>query len=281
MASPRKATLEIQHLSILAATILFINALSRLVNIPSRGVLVSLLTIQWAIELDGRLLCMILLAALVVAGSESILRSHPTILALHESGTRYATFPHLILPALAAFGGSGALNLLPSGPRWWVGLVLVSGLLVACIYAEYYTIERSDYRHDPSALALNILGLTILVIILSAIHFGATRIGLALPAIGLTAAVIGLRLLDLQTPRSRKMYLYAMGIGLVICELALPLEFLQMSSVSFGLLLTMATYNLVGAAQAELTSGLHRATIFEYLIVNAIAVLILILLSVL
>jgi hypothetical protein len=273
MPSQRANTLEIRYLNILAATIILINAFSRLVTIPSRGILVTILSIQWAIEMDGRLLFMILLAATVVTGSEAIYRNHPVLTRIHERGMHYSTVPHWILPALAAFGGSGALNLLPSGPRWWLGLIIVSGLLVACIAAEYYTIDRSDFRHDPSALALHVLGLAILAIILSAIHFGSSRIAFALPIIGLTAAVISLRLLDLHAPRSRKLYVYACGIGLIIGELALPLEFLPFSSVAFGLVLTLATYDLMGVAHAALTIGVHRATIIEYLIVNSVALL--------
>jgi hypothetical protein len=280
MSATRKDALEIQHLSILAASILFINACSRLISIPTRGVLVTVLSIQWAIELDGRLLCMIFLVALVVSGSEAIFRGHPTLIAMRERGVRYSTFPHWVLPALAAFGGSGALNLLPAGPRWWFGLLLVSGLLVACISAEYYTIDRADYRHDPSAMALHILGLVILVIILSAIHFASARIALALPVIALTAAVICLRLLDLQSPRTRRIYWYAAGIGLIISELALPMEFLPISSVTFGLLLTLVAYDLLGIAQAALTVGLRRGTITEYVIVNIIAAISLLILSI-
>jgi hypothetical protein len=273
MAVPRTTTLEIRHLSILAASIVLLNAFSRLVSIPSRGVLLTIFSIQWAIEMNGRLLFMILLAALVITGSEAILRSHPLLISFQEQGKRYSTIPHWILPALAAFGGSGALNLLPSGPRWWVGIVLVSALLVACIAAEYYTLDRADYWHDPSALVLNMLALVILALILAAIHFGSTRIAMALPAIGLTAMVIGLRVLDLQAPRSPKAYGYALGIGVLVSELALPLEFLPISSVSFGLALTLIFYDLTGIAQASLTSGFRRATAIEYLVVNVIAIL--------
>jgi hypothetical protein len=280
MPAPRTNTLEIRYLSILAASIVLINAFSRLVIIPSRGVLLTIFSIQWAIEMNGRLLFMMLLAALVITGSEAIFRSHPLLRMYREQGKHYTTVPHWILPALAAFGGSGALNLFPSGPRWWLGLILVSGLLVMCIAAEYYTLDRADYRHDPSALALNMLGLTILALILSAIHFSAARVAMALPTIGCTAAIIGLRLLDLQAPRSRKAYLFACGIGLIVSELALPLEFLPMSSVAFGLILTLVTYDLSGIAQASLSGALRRGTVFEYLAINAIALAVLMVLLV-
>jgi hypothetical protein len=63
-----------------------------------------------------------------------------------------------------------------------------------------------------------------------------------------------------------------------VCELALPLEFLPMSSVSFGLVLTLVVYDLTGIAHATLSGAFRKGTITEYIVVNGIAFVALLLL---
>ncbi len=82
---------------------------------------------------------------------------------------------------MAALGGSAALNLFPSGPRWWLGLAAVTGLLILSVVGEYYVIDRKDARYDLAAVGLNILGLTLLAIVLSALHADQARLAFALP----------------------------------------------------------------------------------------------------
>ena len=74
-----KINIDIRHLNILSATILLVNAISRFVDIPSRGFRLTVLNVQWAVEINGRLPFMLLLALLVVVGSEYIFRSHPLL----------------------------------------------------------------------------------------------------------------------------------------------------------------------------------------------------------
>lgn len=279
MTSKSLATIEPRELSLLAASIVLVNGLSRLVGIPSHGYLITIAGVQWAIEISGRLLFMLLLAAIVTVGAETILRSHPVLSSPAGTPRRYSTAVHWILPALAAFGGSAAVSLLPGGPRWWLGLALVSILLVAGVAGEFIVLDRKDARHDPAASGLSTLGLAILAIILAAVHAGSTRSALAVPAVGATVAIISLRLLDLRAPRSRKMMLYALGIGLAVSQLALPMVFLPIPSVTFSLSLVLATYTMIGFAQSVLVTGrLPRQTIYEYLLVDALAVLVLTLL---
>ena len=74
-----KVKIDIRHLSIISAIILLVNGISRFVEIPSRGIRITVLNIQWVISLNGNLLFMLLLALLVVVGTESILRTHPAL----------------------------------------------------------------------------------------------------------------------------------------------------------------------------------------------------------
>jgi hypothetical protein len=269
--------IDIRNISILSAIILLVNGISRFVDIPSRGIRVTVLDIQWVVELNGNLLFMLLLALLVVVGSEGIFRTHPSL--SDPSGLRAETSTalHWILPGITAFGGSAAVNMFPPGPRWWLGLVLVTGLLIASIVGEYLTLERRGFRYDLASVGLNILGLTLLAILLSAISASEARLTFALPVIALCVSAIALRLLDLLDGENRTKKYFAAGIGLLIAELALPLFYLPISSITFGLILTLATHTAVGITQIRPKDPKNKSILLEYFIIDAIAIAVLVL----
>ncbi len=273
-----KIKIDIRHLSILSATILLVNGISRFVEIPSRGFRLTVLNIQWVLEINGNLLFMLLLALLVVVGSESILRSHPALSGETLRRTGSTTAIHWILPGITAFGGSAAVNMFPPGPRWWFGLVLVTGVLILSIVGEYLVIEKEGVRYDLASVGLNILGLTLLAVLLNAIHASAARLAFALPIIGICVTAIALRLLDLLDPQYPAKRYFALGIGLLVSELAFPLFFLPVSSVTFGLVLALATHTAVGVTQIRARDPRNRSVLMEYFVIDAIAILVLILL---
>jgi len=270
-----KINIDIRHLNILSATILLVNGISRFVEIPSRGYRLTVMNIQWVIEINGHLPFMLLLALLVVVGSEYIFRSHPALAS--PQGKKYSTVLHWVLPGIAALGGSAAMNLFPSGPRWWLGLAVVTGLLILSVIGEYSVIDRKDSRYDLAAVGLNILGLTLLAILLNAIHASQSRLAFAIPGIAILVTAIASRLLDLSDPHNPMTKYYAPGIGLLVAEISLPLFFLPLSSVTFGLLLTLATHTGVGIAQTRSRESNTRSVILEYLLIDCVAVMILVL----
>jgi len=273
-----KVKIDIRHLSIISAIILLVNGISRFVEIPSRGIRITVLNIQWVISLNGNLLFMLLLALLVVVGTESILRTHPALSARPAARAETTTAIHWILPGITAFGGSAAVNMFPPGPRWWLGLVLVTGLLMVSIVCEYITIEKEGFRYDLASVGLNILGLTVLAILLNAIHASQARLTFVLPVIALGVAAIALRLLELLEPGKTENRYFAAGIGLLVSEMALPLFYLPVSSVTFGLVLTLATHTAVGVTQIRPKDPKNKSVLLEYFLIDAFAVLVLIVL---
>jgi hypothetical protein len=272
-----KLKIDVRHLSTLSAIILLVNGISRLVEIPSRGIRLTMLDIQWVVSINGNLLFMLLLALIVIVGTEMILRSHP---ALQPGGPAAgsSTAVHWILPGLTAFGGSAAVNMFPPGPRWWLGLVLVTGLLILIILGEYSTIEKAGLRSDAASIGLNILGLTLLAVVLNAIHATTARLTFALPVIAVFTAAVSGRLLELLDPSAPNKRYFAAGIGLLISELALPLFYLPVSSVTFGLALTLGANTVVGIAQIRPGDSKSRSVLLEYFLIDAVAVIVLLLL---
>jgi hypothetical protein len=270
------AKINVRQVNILAAAILLANGFSRLVDIPSHGFRISIGSVQWSVEIGGRLLFMALLALLVVIGAETIFRSHPAFLA--ERGG-HTTIRHWILPGLAAFGGSTAISMLPSGPQWWLGLLLITSLLIASVLFEFYTIDREDPRRTLSVVGLSVLGLTLLAIIFNAISAASVRLAMALPVIAISTFIISIRLLDLAASTVNRLILYALGIGLLVAEISLPLSFVPISPVMFALVLALSTHTFLGIAQAAAGGGVTRTTLVEYALLDLMGVVIIIALA--
>jgi hypothetical protein len=100
----------------------------------------------------------------------------------------------------------------------------------------------------------------------------------ALPVIVLMTFVIVLRLLDLSSPPVTRKFLYALGISVIVVEMAFPLLFMPIASISFGLVLSLSVHTLVGFANSNLGKGIPLPTIVEYLILDVMAVAIILIL---
>jgi hypothetical protein len=91
------------------------------------------------------------------------------------------------------------------------------------------------------------------------------------------AAIAG-RLLDLLDPATPHKQYFAAGIGLLIAELALPLFYLPIASITFGLVLTLATHTAVGITQIRPRDAKNRSVLLEYFFIDVAAILVLLLL---
>jgi hypothetical protein len=274
--SVQSVKINARQVNLLAAGIILANGFSRLVDIPSRGFRISIGNIQWSVEIGGRLLFMALLALLVVIGAETIFRSHP---AMQTNAGKQITILHWILPGLAAFGGSTAISMVPPGPQWWLGLLLITGLLIASVFFEFYVIDFNDSRWNLSVVGLSVLGFMLLAIIFNAISAASVRLTIALPVIAVSTFIISIRLMDLTSSLANRVALHAVGIGLLVAELSLPLFFIPISSVMFALVLTLSTHTLLGFAQAGYGAGITKKTILEYGLLDLMGIGIIIVLA--
>jgi Protein of unknown function (DUF5656) len=272
----RRVPLDAQRLSVLAALVVLGNGLSRLVTIPTKGFVLTVFNIQWTVLVNGSAVFLLLVGAVVAVGADSVLRTHPTH-QQHAGGSRLQSLLHLILPATATLGGGLALSLFPSGPRWWVGMVAVSALVVLCVVGEYVVIDRSDYRYDLASVGLGILAYSLLALMLSAMHASETRLAVFLPSIALVVSVLALRLFELTASPGPRLLAYAGGTGWIIAQLALPLNFWPLPSVAFGLGLTVAAYCVIGVARSQMREDVDARTLVEYALVAAASILVLLL----
>ena len=100
------------RLSVLTAMIVLAYALTRVLDLPSRVVSTTIFGSALGFDLNGTVMMMLVVAGLISAGADTLVRSHP-----HLAGRSGAsTILHWILPGAAALVLGAVLNRTPDGP---------------------------------------------------------------------------------------------------------------------------------------------------------------------
>src|SRR6266852_4824348 len=126
------------RLSVLTAVIILAYALTRVLDLPTRAVRTTLFGSALGFDLNGRVLMLVLVAALISAGSDTLMRSHPRL----AGKANQSTVIHWILPGASALVLGAVLNRVPDGLLWWLGLALSALVLIAVLIAEYIVVDR-------------------------------------------------------------------------------------------------------------------------------------------
>lgn len=258
--SSSRAYPDRDRLSVLTAVILLAYALTRFIEFPSRSVGVSLFGSPLAIQLNGRLLLLLLVAALVSTGSDALFRGHPFL--RERPGT--VTAVHWILPGLSALLLGGMLNRAPEGLVWWVGLATSALVLMAVLVAEYFVLDPNDARHDAAKLGLVALSYALAIAVFGLLRATGLRAALSATTAGLAAALIGLRLFLLHGLSLADTWKMALALGLSLAEMSWAGNYTRFSPVGTGLILVVPLYLGVGLTHEHLSSGIRTRTLVEY-----------------
>jgi hypothetical protein len=257
---------SLDRLSVLTAVILLAYALTRALDLPTRAVGTTLFGSAVGIELNGPLLMLLLVAALISAGADALIRSHPRL----EGWTRYATAIHWILPGATALALGSVLNRTPDGPLWWLGLGLSAVALIAVLVAEYTVVDRADAAWDLAALGLTALTFALALVLFALLHSLSARALISASAAGLFAAALALRLFVLKDAAPGEAALYAAVVGLITAETVWALNYWRVSASSATLLALVPFYLSAGIAQQQLAGRLNRRLWIEYAVVGAL-----------
>jgi len=257
---------SLDRLSVLTAVILLAYALARALDLPTRAVGTTLFGSAVGIELNGPVLMLLLVAALISAGADALIRSHPRL----EGWTRYATAIHWILPGATALALGSVLNRTPDGPLWWLGLGLSAVALIAVLVAEYTVVDRADAAWDLAALGLTALTFALALVLFALLHSLSARALISASAAGLFAAALALRLFVLKDAAPGEAALYAAVVGLITAEAVWALNYWRVSASSATLLALVPFYLSAGIAQQQLAGRLNRRLWIEYAVVGAL-----------
>ncbi len=253
------------RLSVVTAVIVLAYALARIVELPSRALSATLFGSSIGIELNGQVIILLMVAALISTGSDTLIRSHPEF--ARES---MRTFAHWILPGGTALALGLLLNLAPVGPVWWLGLAVSALLLVTVLVAEYTVVDQSDPAYHVAAFGLTALTYIVAMTIFGWTRYVGARAALSATGIALAAGLLALRLFILGGAGLRRSAVFAGVIGLVCGEAMWALNYWRVTPVGAGLLTLVLFYTLHGVANQHLTGQVTRRVVIEYAIVGLI-----------
>ncbi len=254
------------RLSVLTATILFAYALMRFLDLPARLVGATLFGSALNLELNGPVLMLTLVAALISAGSDTLIRSHPRFGA---RGAR-STVSHWILPGATALVLGAALNRAPNAQVWLLELGVSALALIVVFVAEYVVVEADDPARDAAALVLTALAYALALLLFVLLRSLGARAAISATTGGVTAAAIAWRLFLLNGAPAGRAAFYAALAGLVCAETIWALNYWRVSASGAGLMVMVPFYLSVGLAQQHLAGRLTRRVRVEFAVVGGL-----------
>lgn len=214
----------------------------------------------------------------------SLLAAGFSLWSLREAlgGIRYLTV--IILPALFTASVGLFYFLLP--------ITWVSALPIALLYGfGFYALLLTENIYSVSAIrtiqlfrAAQAVGF--LLILLTAFFLFDTVYSFKLSAwanallvflISLPLYFQGLWSIELEEKVNQRLVNFSLILSLLVAELALVVSFMPLTIAMSSLFLTTAVYVCLGLSQAHFQARLFRRTIYEYLAVGAIVLMVMIL----
>jgi hypothetical protein len=264
--TPTRQLPQADRLSVLTAVIILAYALTRVLDLPSRAIHTTLFGSDLGFDLNGRVLMLVLVAALISAGSDTLVRSHPRL----GSQPGRSTVIHWILPGASALVLGAVLNRLPDGLLWWLGLALSALVLIAVLIAEYVVVDRDDPAWDVAALGLTALAYGLALVLFALLRSVSARAVISASIAGLVAGGLALRLFVLKAVPAGRATLYAGIVGVVSAEAVWALGYWRIQASSAGLLAMVPFYLVVGLAQQHLAGQLTRRIWIEYAVIGGL-----------
>lgn len=231
---------EANQLSVLASTILLAYALTPFVTIPAVDLSISLPIGFFSFSINFLTIVSIIVAALAGIGADWLLRAHPHL-------EKRSTIPHILLPTMTAWVIGIPLSTLGFGVSWWALYAFGGVLLVMVFIAEYITVDFSDIRFAPAAVGLTALSFALFLILSISLRAAGLRLYLALPTLAVPVFLVSLRTIYLRS-NGRWHLAWALGITLVIIQIATGLQYLPVTPLGYGLFLVAPAYGLTSFA---------------------------------
>ncbi len=241
----------------LTALILISYALIRIVTFPSLETELALFGLVVPVSIDVRVVMLSLSAALAATGALWVLHSHPLAL------IRNLEYPIGLLPGLAALGLGAALNQLPVGSAWFIGLVFSGSLFVGVLYAEFLVFDERDPRAPVAIAGLRTLGVLVVVGVAFSALAGGIRAVFIVPAIFAASMIVCWRALNLETA-NRAILPYSIACGLIASQIAWGLHYWPTRPMQVALVVGLTTYVSIGLLAALLQKSLTSRLVYEF-----------------
>ena len=247
----------------LTALILIAYALIRIVTLPTLGTDLAVLGLIVPLKIDVRVVMLTLSAALAATGALWVQQSHPL------ARIRNPEYPVGLLPGLAALGMGAALNQLPVGSAWFIGLVFAGSLLIGVLYAEFVVFDERDPRARGAIVGLRTLGVVLVVGVAFAALAGGIRAVFSVPAIFAASSIVCWRSLKLEAVAGAILP-YSIACGLIAAQIAWGLHYWPMRPMQVALIVGLTTYVAIGLLAAFLRNNFSPRVAYEFLGVSVL-----------
>jgi hypothetical protein len=237
-------------------------------DFPTQVTGLILLGSPLSLDAPRRWLMVILLAGMVMAGVDNVVRSHPRLPSARISYV--ATF--WMLPGLLVVLATQTLGLSDSAPIWAASLVGVGGILWYTIVAELRLMEAAPGIW--SRLWQQLVGYIVALLFFVVIYNTRSRSAVSATAVMLVSGMTAVALLRQPPGRIVTSWLLAAIIGLSMGQLTWALNYWRIGTLNAGLLLFLVFYLLIGMSQQHLMGKLSSRTFWEFGAIAAVALVV-------
>ena len=240
------------------AMILIAYSLTAVITLPTQTLNLQLPGFLLSVDVNFLTLVSVLVALLAAVGCDWLISDHP----FFEKKTRWHHWP---LPALTALIIGVPLDVMQVSAAWWWVFALGGVLLAGVLLSEYISVDPGDNRSVLAIISLTAVSLALFLTLAISLRGSGSRLYLILAALAPASFLVTARYLQLRTGGEIKTA-WALGISLVMLQLATGLFYLPLKPIQFGLLLMGTLFSLLTFSGNILESRSSKTTWIEPLL---------------
>jgi hypothetical protein len=260
-----------ERASVVATLVVLGLILAAFLEFPTRSYDLTVLGSPLTINVTQTALVAVLLVGVTCAGTDAIVRSHPTARRI-EARHSFVTWT---LPALTVLLAAILLPQAPTQLYQMAGYVLTGLILILVISAEYYTVDPAGKRYLSARLSLNAWAYLLALVLFVLIYSAKARSLISATGVMVVGTLLALEFLRSAGRGFRRTALYALIAGLSTGEIIWAMNYWRISGVTGGLILLLGFYVATGLANQQLQARLTRRVLVEYAVVALVGLAVL------
>lgn len=257
--------------SVVATLVVLGLILAAYLRLPTWSYDLTVLGSPLTVSLSQTALIAALLVGITCAGTDAIVRSHPTA---RQTEARYS-FVTWTLPGLTVLLAVVLLPGVPTQLYRLAGYVLIGLVLILVLSAEYYTVDPADSRYLAARLGLNAWAYLLALVLFVLIYSAKARSLISATEVTLVGSLLALEFLRSAGRGFGRTALYAFIAGLSTGEIVWAMNYWRISGVTGGLILLLGFYVATGLANQQLQGRLTWRVLIEYGVVALIGLVLL------
>jgi len=260
-----------ERASVVATLVILGLILGAFLQLPTWSYDLKVLGSPLTVNITQTALMAALLVGITCAGTDTIVRSHPTAQRI-EARHSFVTWT---LPGLTVLMAAVLLPQAPTQLYRTIGYVITGLILILVISAEYYTVDPAGRPYLAARLSLNAWAYLLALVIFVLIYSAKARSLISATGVTFISTLLALEFLRSAGRSFGRTALYAAIAGLCTGEIIWAMNYWRISGVTGGLILLLGFYVFTGLANQQLQGRLTRRVLIEYALVALIGLAVL------